>query len=105
MLRYAERRAPEAGSATPSEDQYSFSVVRKEQPLKVVGIIDEEPFGGMRMISRARLFLPTETADKLNMVQFSDVRNAAQRKYWQDVLHAYGECVERRQGRASTGCD
>ena len=77
VLRYAERRAPESSGATPSEDQYSFSVVRKEQPLKVVGIIDEEPFGGMRMISRARLFLPTETADNLNMVQFSDVRNAA----------------------------
>jgi putative ABC transport system permease protein len=77
VLRYAERRTPEQGGQPSGQDQYSFSVIRKEQPLKVVGIIDQEPFGGMRMISRARLFLPTETADSLNMVQFSDVRNAA----------------------------
>lgn len=77
MLRYAERRNPAEGGQPDSKDEFSFSVVRKEQPLKVVGIIDQEPFGGMRMISRARVFLPTETADKLNMVQFSDVRNAA----------------------------
>ena len=79
VLRYAERHAPEAGSnaASSSSDEFSFSVVRKEQPLKVVGIIDQEPFGGMRMISRARLFLPTQMADSLNMVQFSDVRQAA----------------------------
>jgi putative ABC transport system permease protein len=79
VLRYAERRAPEdnANASSSTNDEFSFSVVRKELPLKVVGIIDQEPFGGMRMISRARLFLPTETADSLNMVQFSDVRAAA----------------------------
>lgn len=79
VLRYAERRAPEdnANAASSSNDEFSFSVVRKELPLKVVGIIDQEPFGGMRMISRARLFLPTQMADSLNMVQFSDVRAAA----------------------------
>lgn len=79
VLRYAERHAPEdkGDAASSSTDEFSFSVVRKEQPLKVVGIIDQEPFGGMRMISRARLFLPTQMADSLNMVQFSDVRAAA----------------------------
>jgi len=77
VLRYAERHAGEAGATSQPDDQYSFSVVRREQPLKVVGIIDQEPFGGMRMISRARIFLPTEMADSLNMVQFSDVRSAA----------------------------
>jgi putative ABC transport system permease protein len=77
VLRYAERRVPDASGNAASDDEFSFSVVRKEQPLKVVGIIDQEPFGGMRMISRARIFLPTEMADSLNMVQFSDVRTAA----------------------------
>jgi putative ABC transport system permease protein len=77
VLRYAERRDPAQSGQASNPDEFSFSVVRKEQPLKVVGIIDQEPFGGMRMISRAKLFLPTDTADKLNMVQFSDVRNAA----------------------------
>jgi len=77
VLRYAERRNPNQGGQQDPSDEFSFSVIRKEQALKVVGIIDQEPFGGMRMISRARLFLPTQTADSLNMVQFSDVRNAA----------------------------
>lgn len=77
VLRYAERKAPEAGGTSTPDDQYSFSVIRREQPLKVVGILDQEPFGGMRMISRARIFLPTDMADSLNMVQFSDVRSAA----------------------------
>ena len=77
VLRYAERHAPDAAGDSAPSDEFSCSVVRKEQPLKVVGIIDQEPFGGMRMISRARLFLPTQMADSLNMVQFSDVRQAA----------------------------
>ena len=33
-------------------DDFGFSVVRKTQKLKVVGIIDEEPYGGMRTVSR-----------------------------------------------------
>lgn len=94
VLRYAERKAeaPQTtgaaagatqgatSSATQGDDAgdmgASFSVVRKEQLLKIVGIIENEPFGGLRMISRAGIFLPTETADRLNMMQFSDVRNA-----------------------------
>lgn len=76
ILRYAERQAGES-QATEENSPVSFSVVRREQPLKVVGIIDEEPFGGMRGVSRARVFIPTDTADSLNMVQFSDVRGAA----------------------------
>jgi putative ABC transport system permease protein len=75
VLRYAERQA---GDQTESADSpISFSVVRKERVLTVVGIVEEEPFGGMRGVSRARVFVPTDTADALNMVQFSDVRGAA----------------------------
>jgi putative ABC transport system permease protein len=75
VLRYAERQAGE--QADSGDSPISFSVVRKEQALKVVGIVDEEPFGGMRGVSRARVFIPTDTADGLNMMQFSDVRGAA----------------------------
>lgn len=80
-LRYAEKKTDsandgEAPGGAP-DDQFSFSVVRREQPVKVVGIIDQEPFGGMRIVSRARMFMPTDAANNLNMVQFSDVRNAA----------------------------
>ena len=37
---------------TNTGDDYGFSVVRKTQQLKVVGIVDEEPYGGMRTVSR-----------------------------------------------------
>jgi len=57
-------------------DDYGFSVVRKMQPLKVVGIIDEEPYGGMRTVSRGRIFLPVDLTERLNMAQFSDMRSS-----------------------------
>jgi putative ABC transport system permease protein len=76
VLRYAERQAGEQAETASDGSPISFSVVRKEQPLTVVGIVEEEPFGGMRGVSRARVFIPTDTADAMNMVQFSDVRGA-----------------------------
>jgi hypothetical protein len=48
-LRYAQRQAADSSDSTNNSLPISFSVVRKEQALKVVGIIDEEPFGGMRL--------------------------------------------------------
>ncbi len=76
VLRYAERQSLGVSSNPQSgiSDSSGFSVVRKEQKLKIVGIIDQEPFGGMRSISRARVFIPTELADDLNMIQYSDLR-------------------------------
>ncbi|HVN27384.1 MAG TPA: ABC transporter permease [Candidatus Binataceae bacterium] len=87
-LRYAERGASEIAKATPtpaapdSSSKFAgdaamsgfpaFSVTRKEKTLTVVGLIDSEPFGGMRMISRARVFLPNTTAENMNLMQFSD---------------------------------
>ncbi len=59
-----------------SGDDYGFSVVRKTQPLKVVGIIDEEPYGGMRTVSRGVIFLPVDLTEKLNMAEFSDMRSS-----------------------------
>ena len=50
--------------------------MRKAQQLKVVGIVDEEPYGGMRTVSRGRIFLPVDLTEKLNMAQFSDMRSS-----------------------------
>ena len=89
-LRYGEHQslAPEAETSGRPElsggqsggssggDDYGFSVVRKMQPLKVVGIIDEEPYGGMRTVSRGRIFLPVDLTEKLNMAQFTDMRSS-----------------------------
>lgn len=65
-----------SGSDNPSPDSYGFSVVRRMQPLKVVGIIDDEPYGGMRTVSRGRIFLPVDLTEKLNMAQFTDMRSS-----------------------------
>ena len=89
-LRYGERQAlpsdaadrpqlsgaPNGGSDSSNGDDFGFSVVRKTQQLKVVGIIQEEPYGGMRTVSRGRIFLPVDLTEKLNMAQFTDMRSS-----------------------------
>jgi putative ABC transport system permease protein len=91
-LRYGERQAlatdsdstgrpqlsgtPGGEGGSTSGDDYGFSVVRKTRNLKVVGIIDEEPYGGMRTVSRGRIFLPVDVTEKLNMAQFTDMRSS-----------------------------
>jgi len=64
------------GGSPNAGDSYGFSVVRKTQQLKVMGIIDEEPYGGMRTVSRGRIFLPVDLTAKLNMAEFSDMRSS-----------------------------
>jgi putative ABC transport system permease protein len=87
-LRYGEHQAlsQDAESAgrpqlsgeqnSGANDEAGFSVVRKTQQLKVVGIIDEEPYGGMRTVSRGRIFLPVDLTEKMNMAEFSDMRSS-----------------------------
>src|SRR5215471_7919223 len=86
-LRYGERQAlPQESSGRPdlagsennasSGDDFGFSVVRKLQKLRVVGLIDAEPYGGMRTVSRGRIFLPVGTTERLNMAQFTDMRSS-----------------------------
>jgi putative ABC transport system permease protein len=85
-LRYGEHQplaaeSDNVGRPTMSDsqdagDNYGFSIVRKTQALKVVGIIDEEPYGGMRTVSRGRIFLPVDLTEKLNMAQFTDMRSS-----------------------------
>jgi putative ABC transport system permease protein len=65
-VRYAERQSGESAG--------SFSIERKEKQFRVVGLLDDEPFGGMRMISRARVFLPTQTAEAMNLMQPADTQ-------------------------------
>ena len=87
-LRYGERQALPADTSdrpqlsgvqdnqSSAGDNFGFSVVRKTQALKVVGIIQEEPYGGMRTVSRGRNFLPVDLTEKLNMAQFTDMRSS-----------------------------
>ncbi len=82
VLRYAERQ-PLAATATPSAGgdgagsagPLGFNVVRKEKTLRIVGIIETQPFGGISNFGRGRLFLPLELAEALNTVQVANVRD------------------------------
>ena len=84
-LRYGERqtlprepaeRPAISGEGTGAGDDYGFSVVRKQQAVRVVGIVEQEPYGGMRTVSRGRIFLPIRTTERLNMAQFTDMRSS-----------------------------
>jgi hypothetical protein len=84
-IRYAER-ATTSGSAEPigdstranAEDEassnFDFSVVRREKKLTIVGVVNTEPYGGMRAVSRGRVFIPTGLAESMNFMQPTDLR-------------------------------
>jgi putative ABC transport system permease protein len=55
-------------------DSSAFNVVRREQKLTIVGIVNSEPNRGMRN-GRTSVFLPIEFAESLNMIQPGDLRN------------------------------
>jgi putative ABC transport system permease protein len=74
VIRYAERQqqqAPREGDG--SDDEFGFSMVRREQKLKVIGILEQEPFGGFR--GNSNIFVPMDLALKMNPARGSDVRS------------------------------
>src|SRR5262249_3792957 len=81
VLRYAERESqptlPDSTVANDSTqaDNSAFNVVRKEQALKVVGIVVQEPVRGIPRTGRSSVFLPIAFAESLNMIQPGDLRN------------------------------
>jgi putative ABC transport system permease protein len=86
IFRYAERQAnepaPQAKGADASsgsnssdgsdDDPASFNVVRREQRLKIVGIVTNEPYRGMRN-GRTSALLPVGYAESLNIMQAGDL--------------------------------
>ncbi|HLW87307.1 MAG TPA: FtsX-like permease family protein [Terriglobales bacterium] len=67
MMRYAERTAPPSAVAAP-DDSAAYSVVSRQQMLKIVGVTDLDP-DTMRGAARARVFLPLKLAQDLHVVQ------------------------------------
>jgi len=85
-MRYAQRQAapatqptpvPAAPAANPASDATlavdAYSVVSREQKLKIVGVSDLDP-ESMRGPMRARVFLPLKLAESLHVMQPGDLR-------------------------------
>lgn len=83
IMRYAQREttptaplapAPDkASSANESGSSEAYSVISREQKLKIVGIADLDP-ESMRGPTRARVFLPLRLAESLHVMQPTDLR-------------------------------
>ncbi len=79
IMRYAQRAVTSAQAAadgTSSADdlaEASYSVISREQKLKIVGISDLDP-ESMRGPTRARVFLPLKFAENLHVMQPTDLR-------------------------------
>ena len=81
-MRYAERekqgapakvadgKSSEAGGDTPGA---AYSVISREQKLKIVGVADLDP-ESMRGPTRARVFIPLHLAESLHVMQPTDLR-------------------------------
>jgi len=73
-MRYAERTASAAPAGTA--DSAAYSVVTRQQTLKIVGVTDLDP-DSMRGAARARLFLPLKLAQDLHVMQPTEMRDAS----------------------------
>jgi putative ABC transport system permease protein len=76
-MRYAQRdTAPKSSESVSNNNALSeaaYSVVSREQKLKVVGVVDLDP-ESMRGPTRARVFLPLKLAESLHVMQPTDLR-------------------------------
>ncbi len=82
-MRYAQRAAspaqpspPSAGAVNPADSDLAaaaYSVVSREQKLKIVGVADLDP-ESMRGPTRAKVFLPLKLAESLHVMQPTDLR-------------------------------
>jgi len=74
-MRYAQR-APSTAGANPADSSLSaaaYSVISREQKLKIVGVADLDP-ESMRGPARAKVFLPLKLAESLHVMQPTDLR-------------------------------
>ena len=72
VLRYAERQPLPADGSSASD---GFSIVPKEKSLRIVGIVETEPAGGVGSLGRGRLLIPLQLAQTLRTAQANDLRD------------------------------
>lgn len=91
-LRYAQRASNpvqppnSAAENAPGGDLLgaSYSVISREQKLKIIGICDLDP-ESMRGPTRAKVFLPLKLAESLHVMQPTDLREISQAASGQQV--------------------
>lgn len=79
-MRYAQREVAPPNPTDASQGSVAgaaYSVVSREQKLKIVGIADLDP-ESMRGPTRAKVFLPLRLAERLHVMQPTDLREIAQ---------------------------
>jgi putative ABC transport system permease protein len=84
VMRYAQREStpssptasPSPSSATGGLADAAYSVVSREQKLKIVGVADLDP-ESMRGPTRAKVFLPLKLAEGLHVMQPTDLREVS----------------------------
>ncbi len=88
-LQYAQRSASgessgnSSGGENPIADLIAsgFSVARRERKLRVVGIAENDPEGAFGPMARARVFVPLQLAEGMNVMLGSDLRELARSSY------------------------
>jgi len=79
-MRYAQRETTPSNpaSANPADSLAgtAYSVVSREQKLKIVGVSDLDP-ESMRGPTRAKVFLPLKLAESLHVMQATDLREVS----------------------------
>jgi putative ABC transport system permease protein len=104
IMRYQQRTSasattPQPNSAANSKDSDSdisaaaYSVVLREQKLRIVGVADLDP-ESMRGPTRAKVFLPLRLAESLHVMQTSDLREISRATSDQPVYSAISARVK-----------
>jgi ABC-type antimicrobial peptide transport system permease subunit len=75
-LQYFQHGVPVSGGGGGHEGTapQGFQLVRKNIPVKVVGEIETDPYGGFGM-GGTRIWIPTQFAESLHVAQAADMRN------------------------------
>jgi len=75
VLRYAERQPLPADSGGGKSAGGGFSIVPREEKLRIIGIVETEPAAGFGGFGRGRLLIPLQVAETLRAAQSNDLRD------------------------------
>lgn len=75
VLRYAERQPLASDAVDGKSAPDGFSIVPKEKSLRIIGIVETEPAGGIGSLGRGRLLIPLQLAQTLRTAQANDLRD------------------------------